>query len=106
MREGSTLVTDMRTLDDIWQEQQILLPELTKNTEAPSRTTSRLVIKISNLQRPAVFNADPQAVARAIQASFCCCGYIKRPNFVNQEMCTLSWAHQSLTCNTKRARDA
>ena len=72
VREGSTLETDMRTLDDIWQEQQILLPELMLNTEAPSRTTSRVVIKIRNLQRPAVFNADPQAAARAIQASFCC----------------------------------
>ena len=34
MREGSTLETDMRTLDDIWQEQQILLPELEEHRGA------------------------------------------------------------------------
>ena len=60
----------MRQLDSIWQEQQVFLPRLTLDTEAPSKATSQMVIKIRNKRRPAVFDADPQAAARAIQASF------------------------------------
>ena len=71
LRLGSSLETDMRTLDDIWQEQQVLLPRLTLNTAAPSRTTHRIVEKIRDQRRIAVFNADPQAAAGAIQASCC-----------------------------------
>ena len=70
LREGSTLELNMRQLDSIWQEQQVFLPRLTLNTEAPSKATSQMVIKIRNKRRPAVFDADPQAAARAIQASF------------------------------------